>query len=254
MNLQCRTHVTAEYKAASQAVRALTEAWCTRELYCPACESNHLLPSRPNTPALDFSCPLCCQLFELKSSKGWMRKKIVDAGYSAMMRAIREDRTPNLLVLQYSEDWFVTNLLLIPRVFFTESAIEKRPPLKPEARRAGWVGCNILLDQIPDDGKIMIVSAGVTIPVEQVREEFSRVRALAELPPSKRGWTVDVLNIIRRLQKPQFSLAEVYDFELDLRALHPQNKNIRPKIRQQLQVLRDMGMLRFTERGQYSLA
>src|SRR5437588_2026415 len=118
MNLQCRTHVTAEYKSTSQAVRALTEAWCTRELYCPACESNQLLPSRPNSPALDFTCPRCCQLFELKSSKGWMRKKIVDAGYLAMIRAIRKDRTPNLLVLQYSTDWFVTNLLLSPLLSF----------------------------------------------------------------------------------------------------------------------------------------
>ena len=254
MNLQCKIQVTTVYKSTSQAVRALTEGWCTRELYCPACESDQLLPSRPSSPALDFTCPVCCQLFELKSSKGWMRKKIVDAGYSAMMRAIREDRTPNLLVLQYSKDWFVTNLLLIPRVFFTESAIEKRPPLNTKARRAGWVGCNILLDQIPNDGKIMLVSAGAAIPADQVRQEFARVRGLAELPPSKRGWALDVLNLIRRLHKPKFSLAELYDFEQELQKLHPQNKNIRPKIRQQLQVLRNMRVLRFDEPGKYSVA
>lgn len=254
MNLQCPTQIDADYKSASQAARALTEGWCTRELYCPACESDQLLPSRPNSPALDFSCPSCRQFFELKSSKGWMRKKIVDAGYSAMIRAIREDRTPNLFVLQYSKDWFVTNLLLIPRMFFTENAIEKRPALSPRARRAGWVGCNILLDQIPSDGKIMVVSAGAAVQVSHVREEFARVRGLAQLQPSKRGWTVEVLNLIRRLHKPEFSLAELYERESELRELHPGNKNIRPKIRQQLQILRDMRLVRFTERGKYRVA
>jgi type II restriction enzyme len=74
-----------------------------------------------------------------------------------MIRAIREDRTPNLLVMQYSADWVVENLLVIPKFFFTESMIELRKPLGPTARRAGWIGCNILLSKIPEDGKIPVV-------------------------------------------------------------------------------------------------
>src|SRR4051812_24473963 len=81
-----------------------------------------------------------------------------DAGYAAMIRAIRADRTPNLLLLQYSNTWTVQNLLLVPRMFFTESVVEKRKPLGPDARRAGWVGCNILLGEIPPDGKIPMIS------------------------------------------------------------------------------------------------
>jgi len=169
-----------------------------------------------------------------------------------MIRSIRADRTPNLLFLHYSAEWCVQNLLLIPRMFFTESVIEKRKALSASARRAGWVGCNILLRRIPSDGKIQMVSDGVAIPIAQVRQEFARVRTLAELPPSARGWTVDVLNLIRRLGKPQFSLTELYDFETDLKTLHPQNQNIRPKIRQQLQILRDKGFLRFTGPGKYA--
>jgi type II restriction enzyme len=160
---------------------------------------------------------------------------------------------PNLLILQYSHAWSVQNLLLIPRVFFSESVIEKRKPLGPHARRAGWVGCNILLSQIPEDGKINVVSAGKPVPGRLVREEYSRIKKLSELPPSLRGWTVDVLNAIRQLRKPHFSLQEVYSFEPDLKALHPRNENIRPKIRQQLQVLRDLGLLEFTSPGNYAL-
>jgi hypothetical protein len=45
-----------------------------------------------------------------------------------MLRAIRSDKTSNLFILQYSSSWFVQNLVLIPRFFFTESIIEKRKP------------------------------------------------------------------------------------------------------------------------------
>ncbi len=123
-----------------------------------------------------------------------------------MMRAIRADRTPNLLLLQYSNTCMVQNLLLVPRMFFTESAIEKRKPHGPNARRAGWIGCNILLGGIPPDGKIPMISAGVPVRKRRVREEFSRVKQLAQLPPSLRGWTLDVLRAVRQLGKSEFTL------------------------------------------------
>ena len=121
------------------------------------------------------------------------------------------------------------------------------------ARRAGWIGCNILLGQIPSDGKIEMVSNGVALPTGHVRQEFSRLRTLAVLPPSLRGWTLDVLNVIRRLGKSELSLSEIYAFEQELKGLHPKNENIRPKIRQQLQILRDMGFLRFAGPGKYNV-
>jgi type II restriction enzyme len=115
------------------------------------------------------------------------------------------------------------------------------------------VGCNILLSQIPEDGKINIVSAGKEVPQRHVRDEYSRIKKLAELPPSLRGWTVDVLRIIRDLRKPSFSLQDLYRFEPELKNLHPRNQNVRPKIRQQLQVLRDLGLLEFASPGNYIL-
>jgi len=213
-----------------------------------------LSPSRANTPAVDFVCPACGQPFQLKSLKAWNQKKIVDAGYDSMLRAIRSDRVPNLLVLQYSTDWLVKNLLLVPSIFFSETVIEKRPPLSATARRAGWVGCNILLDRIPQDGKIAVVSDGAPVKARQVREDFSRVRKLAEVPPTMRGWTLDVLTTIRKLGKARFSLQELYAHENYLQHLHPHNQNVRPKIRQQLQVLRDLDLIVFASPGNYAVA
>ncbi len=253
MNLQCSVDLAAAYKAGPQIARVLSEYWCGHELYCPACDSNRILPSRANTPALDFACPKCEEVFQLKSSRAWNPRKVVDAGYEAMIRAIRSDRAPHLLLLQYTSEWFIQNVMLVPRMFFSESVIEKRKPLTSTARRAGWVGCNILLGGIPADGKIAIVSAGVPESRRRVRHEFERVRGLASLPPSLRGWTVDVLNAIRRLGKPGFSLEELYQLEPELQVAHPDNRNVRPKIRQQLQVLRDLRILDFAGRGTYRL-
>lgn len=253
MDLQYKPELASGYKAASQIARVLSEDWCSRELYCPACDSNRLVQSKANTPAVDFVCPQCGQPFQLKSLRSWNPRKIPDAGYEAMIRAIQNDKTPNLLVLQYSRDWFVRNVMLVPHFFFSETIIEKRKPLGGHARRAGWIGCNILLGQVPPDGKIAMVSAGLPAPQRCVRSEFLRLRGLAEIPPSVRGWAVDVLNVVRRLGKVEFSLKELYESEAMLKAAHPRNENIRPKIRQQLQVLRDLGLLEFSRRGHYVL-
>jgi type II restriction enzyme len=253
MNLQCRVELGRAYKAGSQIARVLSEDWCGRELYCAACNSDRLSSSRANTPAVDFVCPRCDQPFQLKSVRTWNQKKIVDAGYESMVRAIRSDRVPNLLILQYSTEWLVNNLLLVPSVFFSETVIEKRAPLSSKARRAGWVGCNILLDRIPQDGKIAMVSNGSTVEEETVREEFLRIRKLAEVPPTLRGWTLDVLSTVRKLGRDHFSLQELYQLESDLQRLHPRNQNVRPKMRQQLQVLRDLGLVEFTSLGNYAV-
>jgi len=253
MNLQCRIDLASKYKAGSQIARVLSEDWCTRELYCPACDSDRLTGSRPNNPAVDFECAKCAQPFQLKSLRHWNPRRVVDAGYEAMIRAIRADKTPNLLLLQYSSSWLVQNLLLIPRMFFSESVIERRKPLSSAARRAGWIGCNILLNEIPVDGRIPVISAGVPLHKEQVRSDFARVRDLANIPPSLRGWTLDVLRAVRRLGKAEFSLQELYGFETELKSLHPQNQNVRAKIRQQLQILRDLSVIRFCSPGKYCL-
>ena len=63
----------------------------------------------------------------------------------------------------------------------------------------------------------------------------------------------DVLACVREIRKPKFSLGDMYAFEERLRARHKGNRNVRPKIRQQLQVLRDRGVLEFLGRGKYRI-
>ncbi len=82
---------------------------------------------------------------------------------------------------------------------------------------------------------------------EEVREKFRQIKTLQDVP--QRGWVLDVLNVVRRLKKTEFTNDDIYAFEGELSALHPDNRHIRDKIRQQLQVLRDTGFLVQPERG-----
>jgi type II restriction enzyme len=171
-----------------------------------------------------------------------------------MKRAILEDRTPNLYILHYDlAEWAVRTLILVPRFAFALSAVERRKPLAATARRAGWVGCNIVLDRIPASARIPVVHEGQTRPLAAVREAYRRLRPLEKLRVEKRGWTLDVLRLVQSLKKEVFALPEVYAQADVLSKLHPGNRHVCEKIRQQLQVLRDLGHLQFLGGGHYRL-
>ncbi|HSA32898.1 MAG TPA: phospholipase D-like domain-containing protein [bacterium] len=63
------------------------------------------------------------------------------------------------------------------------------------------------------------------------------------------GWKKDVFECLNRIPKQTFSLEEVYGFELHLAKLHPENHTVKDKIRQQLQHLRDIGLVEFSTKG-----
>ena len=254
MELTLPSENLACYKSASQRARIATEGWALANLFCPACDSSSVGRSPTNTPAIDFVCPKCRAPFQLKSQVRPLTSRITDAAYGAMLRAIQEDRTPNLFALHYErEEWSVQNLILVPRFAFSVSALEKRKPLSQHARRAGWVGCNIVLANIPPDARIRVVQNRLPISPKEVRRQYKRLRPIAELNIEKRGWTLDVLSAVRSLGREEFSLADIYSCEERLAALHPANRHVRDKIRQQLQVLRDLDLLTFPGGGDYRL-
>ncbi len=254
MDLRLPTKGLQNYKSASQRARISNESWAARELYCPRCTSNSLDTLPGNTPVVDFRCPDCESGFQLKSGASAFRGRITDGAYGQMRSAILQGHTPNLFLLHYQLNPFmVASLIFIPDFAFTLSALECRAPLAATARRAGWIGCNILLNQIPPDARILLVTDNRPIPAAEARRAFRKLKPLASLKAEKRGWTLDVLNAIRSLNKPTFNLADVYALENRLARLHPNNSHIRPKIRQQLQVLRDLGLLKFLGEGSYRL-
>jgi type II restriction enzyme len=254
VRLQLPINLLEKYKSSSQRARVATEAWAAEELFCPSCTSNSVDVLPTNTRAHDFRCPRCTVLFQLKSQSRKFGTRILDAEYHSALSAIREDRSMNLLALQYNKSlWRVVNLFLVPSFAISESMVVPRKPLRPTARRAGWTGCSFLLAAIAPDLRISYIREGEPIAPKFVREQFAALRPLKEIPVKERGWTLDVLNAIRSLKSPDFALADVYSFEHRLSALHPNNRHVRDKIRQQLQVLRDAGLLSFSSRGHYRL-
>lgn len=240
------------YKSNSQKIRILTENWVDNEIFCPNCGTN-IENYENNRPVADFYCPKCKEEYELKSKKDNMGRKIVDGAYLTMIERLKSRNNPNFFFLNYDfENYQVINFVVIPKHFFIPGIIEKRKPLSQSARRAGWIGCNILLDGIPKSGKIFYVRNGKAEPKAKVLKNWSKTLFLKETKKEEpKGWILDIMNCIDTLNKKEFTLQEIYAFKDILEKKHPQNKHIEDKIRQQLQFLRDKGYLKFLGKGRY---
>lgn len=250
MDLSLNTKLAKNYKSPSQIARVLTEAWTSQNAFCPNCGEG-LSDFENNRPVADFYCPHCQEEFELKSKKGAIGKKIVDGAYDTMISRIQDDNNPHFFFLTYTKEWKVNNFLIIPRYFFTSHIIIKRKPLPITAKRAGWVGCNIDMAQIPSLGKIFFVKNEQLIPPWQIKDDFNKILFLKQKNHESKGWLLDIMNCIERMKKQSFTLEDIYKFEAELKQKHPHNNFIKDKIRQQLQILRDKGLIEFIERGKY---
>ena len=250
MNLHFNQNLAKNYKSLSQIIRVLSEDWVAKQSYCPNCDAEPLAEFTNNKPVADFYCANCNEQYELKSKQAKLSNIINDGAYDTMIERISSDNNPNFFFLTYSQEYSVNNFLIIPKHFFKPDMIVKRKPLSVTAKRAGWVGCNIDLRQVPESGKVFLVKNQQVIPRDNVTEQFQKTLFLRKQSTTSRGWTLDVWQCIDRLDT-NFSLNQVYVYADELQRKHPENNHIKDKIRQQLQVLRDRGIIEFTGRGCY---
>jgi type II restriction enzyme len=255
MNLFFETELVNTYKSLSQKARVLSEHWVDSHVYCPNCGNITVDKYANNKPVADFFCTYCKEDYELKSTNKILGNKVVNGAYRTMIERLKDSNNPNFILLSYDlRDFQVMNLFVIPKQFFIPEIIEKRKPLSPTARRAGWVGCNILLQNIPQVGKIYLVRNRQVEPKDKVLTEWQKTLFLRKAKKaSTKGWLLDVMNCIEKIGSKDFSLNEVYAFDKLLSTKYPDNLHIKDKIRQQLQVLRDKGYLEFVRRGHYRL-
>lgn len=252
MDLQMDITIAKNYKSKSQIIRVMSEAWVKLHIFCPCCGNSYILNFPNNKPVADFYCPACNEEFELKSKTGCIGDTIADGAYETMISRIQSTNNPNFFFMSYNKkDFRVQNLLVVPKHFFTASIIERRKPLAATARRAGWVGCNISIKQIPNIGKIYLVRNEQPLPISEVVHKYQKTAFAANYKANMRGWMLDVLNCIERIESTDFSLETMYSFEDKLQLMHPHNHHVKEKIRQQLQILRDHGLLEFSGRGSY---
>nr|WP_317199610.1 DpnI domain-containing protein [uncultured Psychrobacter sp.] len=252
MNLNFNQSLAKNYTSGPQIIRVLSEAWVKDNGYCPNCGTQPLADFANNKPVADFYCATCTEQYELKSKKAKLGNLINDGAHKTMIERINSDDNPNFFFLTYSksQEFTVNNFLIIPKQFFKPDIIIKRKPLPKSNRRAGWVGCNIDLRKIPDSGKVFLIKNEKIIARKSVTEQFQKTLFLREQSITSRGWTLDVWHCIDKLDD-KFNLKQVYAFADELQRKHPDNNHVKDKIRQQLQVLRDKGIIEFLGRGCY---
>lgn len=255
MNLSLDTKLADIYTSPSQKIRVMSENWVDNQIFCPNCGHLNINKYENNKPVADFFCSNCKEDYELKSKRDYIGEKIVDGAYRTMVERLQSSNNPNFFILNYDlQSLNVLNFLVIPKHFFVPEIIEKRKPLSETARRAGWTGCNILLQSIPQTGKIFFVKNRQIEPKESVITNWQKTLFLREEKEiSAKGWLLDIINCIEKLKNKEFSLDEIYAFENFLSKKHPENKHIKDKIRQQLQILRDKNYLEFINKGTYKI-
>ena len=234
-------------KDTQQIIKAITEHWTANNIFCPVCWSA-LDKHKVDKPINDLFCIDCSNDFELKASK-WKFSKMLPAwSYQKAVEAI-ENKPMHLFVLKYSQDYTITNFLVVPKYFFTSDIVKRRPnALKG---RPNYFMSDIDFSIIPESWKIHYISDWKYKTRTEILEEWNKVRFLEKEKSSSKGWIFDTMICIEKLNKKVFSLQDMYDFENELKLKHPENNNIKPKIRQQLQFLRDKWYLEFVSSGKY---
>lgn len=252
MNLRFDLSLAEGYKSRSQIARVLTEDWLARNMYCPICGEVSIRRAEPNAPVKDYVCEKCKAQYELKSNKSKsenFQSTVNDGVYRTMISRITSLDNPSFFFMHYDR-YEVNNLVIVPSCFFTPSVIKKRPALKSTAERAGWEGCVIQMNEIPATAKIPIIINGEVRPISEVVVQYQRVYNLQTKSVESRGWLMDTLHLVERLDKT-FTIDQMYSFVDELQLKYPNNNHIQAKIRQQLQFLRDKGFIKFTSRGHY---
>jgi len=255
MNLNFQTSLSTPYTNNSQKIRAMSEPWTEENIFCPNCGGG-LSEQENNKKVSDFLCENCLENYEQKASKKKFKWKVISSEYYTLINRIKSIDKPNFFFLHYL-DWIfsINDFFVVPKYFFVVDIVEKRKPLSPTARRAGWTGSNILFSKIPNSWKIYYIEDWKEISKEKVLEKWQKTVFLKDIKKDDlKGWILDIMNCIESLNKKEFNLKEIYAFEKDLEILHPENKNVKAKIRQQLQFLRDKNYLKFLEkRGNYRI-
>ncbi len=72
-----------------------------------------------------------------------------------------------------------------------------------------------------------------------------------EIDSSLSGWTKEVFLVLKEIEAENFTISDVYRYVEYFKKKYPNNHHIEDKLRQQLQYLRNLGLIDFINRGEY---
>ena len=87
--------------------------------------------------------------------------------------------------------------------------------------------------------------------MNEVVAKYSKLKNLEISDIYKRTWLLDVFDCVNSIEKDEFCLKDIYAYVEILQKKHVNNHHVEAKIRQQLQLLRDRGLIDFLGKGQY---
>ena len=106
-----------------------------------------------------------------------------------------------------------------------------------------------ILSKVPKEKKVRFEKTDKEIFPEPENDLYDA--GVETITKTLSGWRLDVFNVVSKIRQNIFDLSAVYVLRNELQMLHPENRNIDAKIRQQLQELRDLGLIEFISPGLY---
>lgn len=135
-------------KSASQIARVALEAWTVLNLRCRRCDSM-LVALPPNTPISDVTCVKCRAEYQVKSKAGPFPRYLVGASHAKLLERLRSAPLPDYLLVEYdSRLQMVKYAVIIAGDQIDAPRIHARKELSANARRAGWIGARIDIENL----------------------------------------------------------------------------------------------------------
>ena len=146
IDFACAAHL----RSPSQRARVALETWANLNLWCYRCGNPTLIALPPNAPVSDLLCPACRAEYQVKSKNGRFGNAIVGAAFEPLMERLSARTLPDYLLIEYEAHRSQVMLLnAIQGGELTPDRIAPRKPLSSSARRAGWKGCTIHIEGLP---------------------------------------------------------------------------------------------------------
>ena len=117
----------------------------------------------------------------------------------------------------------------------------------------GMLKLGALIGDRAEIGCNSVINPGSVIAKDAVVYPLSSVKGFVPCYHERMStWYDNIEDIVKnKITKECFTLEDVYSYKDELKGKYPDNNFIKDKIRQQLQKLRDAGVIAFLERGKY---
>lgn len=151
------------------------------------------------------------------------------------------------LLNNYEYGVYSENIEIVSKVVKDFSSISKNENVG-NIKQADIDTVRKILAKIPPSESIKLPK----FDIESPEEKFDTIEIKNEIVTSTlTGWKLEVFKCVETISSQTFTLKEINSFEFHLKEKYPFNNHITDKIRQQLQQLRDLGLIEFLGNGQY---